>query len=190
MWDWFHVQQDRQRGREKKNTEQFNYLWLWTLLAAIKLPRPVPRTVNIHLAISTFSTPLSARTLDVKKIVFFVNMKTITDIWPFNQKQQMSFSGYVNTAQKAEHQTGIVVVHWVKGSMQYAYKIIYLSYLKIHLYRQRYNVVSWKKSIGIKSKLFNLLTCFIIYLLPVDDEQLQFHTSLKMCQRISRNKKV
>ena len=46
-----------------------------------------------------------------------------------------------------------------------------------------------KKSIGIKSEMFNLLTCFIIYALP-DEEQLQFHTSLKICQGISKNKKV
>ena len=46
------------------------------------------------------------------------------------------------------------------------------------------------KSIGIKSEMFNLITGFIIYVLPVDEEQLQLHTSLKMCLRISKNKKV
>ena len=45
-----------------------------------------------------------------------------------------------------------------------------------------------KKSIGIKSEMFNLLTCFIIYVLTVDEEQLQFHTSLNICLRIKKVK--
>ena len=44
----------------------FNYLWLWTLFPAIKLPQAVPRTVNMHLAMSTFLNPWSARTLKEK----------------------------------------------------------------------------------------------------------------------------
>lgn len=39
------------------------YLWLWTLLPAMKLPLPVPRTENIRQATSTFSPPWSPRTL-------------------------------------------------------------------------------------------------------------------------------
>lgn len=37
------------------------------LLPEMKLPLPQPLTVNIHLAMSTFSTPWSALTLHVKR---------------------------------------------------------------------------------------------------------------------------
>lgn len=40
-----------------------HYLWLCTLFPLMKLPHPVPLTVNIISAILTFSTPWSALTL-------------------------------------------------------------------------------------------------------------------------------
>lgn len=52
------------------------HLWLCTLFPAIKLPRPVPRTVNMDLAISTFSMPWSLLTLNEKEHCE-VNLKTI-----------------------------------------------------------------------------------------------------------------
>lgn len=44
------------------------YRWLCTLFPDMKLPLPQPRTENMHLVISTFSTPWSPRTLNAEVI--------------------------------------------------------------------------------------------------------------------------
>lgn len=52
----------------------YAYRWLCMLFPDMKLPLPQPRTENIHLATSTFSTPWSPRTLNAE-FFFLVSEK-------------------------------------------------------------------------------------------------------------------
>lgn len=54
-------------------------LWLWTLRPAMKLPLPVPFTVNIVSAIDTFSTPSSPLTL----AKYIYNKKYSINYWNY-----------------------------------------------------------------------------------------------------------